>query len=108
LETFLLLAKDAENNLRPPHLPKTCHHGVPPLQCSESDPDTRYRCPSGDDIKYRMTRLAVDAVDLFLLENGTAVQIWVCLILLICNCKNTIMGYKKNGTVLFWFMSLMW
>jgi len=28
-----------------------------------------------------MTRLAVDAVDLFLLENGTAVEIWVRFVL---------------------------
>jgi hypothetical protein len=84
----VLLAKDAENNLRSPHLPKACHHGVPPLQCSESDPNTRYRCPSGDDIKYRMTRLAVDAVDLYLLESGTAFQIWVCFTFSVHSCKN--------------------
>ena len=72
-----MLAKDDENNLRPPRMPKACYHGLPPLQCSESDPDTRYRCPSGDDIKYRMTRVAIDAVDLHILENGTAFQIWV-------------------------------
>jgi hypothetical protein len=82
----VLLVKDAENNLRPPRLPKSCHHGLPPLQCGQSDPDIKYRCPSGDDIKYRMTRLAVDAVDLFLLENSTAVQIWVCFVLSVYRC----------------------
>ncbi|PNF17358.1 hypothetical protein B7P43_G02985 [Cryptotermes secundus] len=100
LETFLLLAKDAENNLRPPRLPKTCHHGVPPLQCSESDPDTRYRCPSGDDIKYRMTRLAVDAVDLFLLENGTAVQIWASPIrIATCNLHGHLVKSGVTGVL---------
>ncbi|XP_069702783.1 bridge-like lipid transfer protein family member 1 isoform X3 [Periplaneta americana] len=100
LETFVLLAKDAENNLRPPRLPKACHHGLPPLQCSESDPDTRYRCPSGDDIKYRMTRVAVDAVDLYLLENGTAFQIWASPIrIATCNLHGHLVKSGVTGVL---------
>ncbi|GLG98163.1 Uncharacterized protein GBIM_04765, partial [Gryllus bimaculatus] len=76
LETLLLLCKDSENGLRAPRLPRMCHHGVPPAQCSESDPDNRYHCPTGDEIKYRMTRAAIDCIDLYLLENGTAIQLW--------------------------------
>jgi len=90
----VLLVEDAENNLRPPRLPKSCHHGLPPLKCSQSDPDTKYRCPSGDDIKYRMIRLAVDAVDLFLLENGTAVEIWVRFVLSVCRCIVDVVGSR--------------
>ncbi|EZA51340.1 hypothetical protein X777_10025 [Ooceraea biroi] len=77
LETFLLMAKSTENNLRPPNLPFQCHHGLPPLQCPESDVDKHYRCPSSEDIKYRMTRLSIDAVDLYLQEVGTAIQFWI-------------------------------
>ncbi|XP_063234537.1 bridge-like lipid transfer protein family member 1 isoform X2 [Bacillus rossius redtenbacheri] len=76
LETFLLLARDAENNLRPPRLSRVCHHGLPPLECARSDVESRQHCPAGDDLKYRMTRLAVDALDLYLVEHGTAVQMW--------------------------------
>ncbi|KAG7214078.1 hypothetical protein KM043_001440 [Ampulex compressa] len=77
LETFLLMVKNTENNLRPPDLPHHCHHGMPPLQCTDSDPDKHYRCPSSEDIKYRMTRLSVDAVDLYFQEVGTVVQCWM-------------------------------
>ncbi|XP_020299517.1 uncharacterized protein KIAA1109 isoform X4 [Pseudomyrmex gracilis] len=77
LETFLLMAKNMENSLRPPNLPFHCHHGLPPLQCPESDVDKHYRCPSSEDIKYRMTRLSVDVVDLYLQEIGTAIQFWI-------------------------------
>lgn len=77
LETFLLMAKDRENTLRPPGLPHHCHHGLPPLQCADSDPDNHYRCPSSEDIKYRMTRVAIDAIDLYLQEAGTATQLWI-------------------------------
>lgn len=43
LETFVLMAKNTENTLRPPGLPHLCHHGLPPLQCADSDPDNHYR-----------------------------------------------------------------
>ncbi|XP_012263790.2 transmembrane protein KIAA1109 homolog isoform X5 [Athalia rosae] len=77
LETFLLMVKNSENSLKPPGLPHFCHHGLPPLQCADSDPDNHYRCPSSDDIKYRMTRVSLDAIDLYLQESGTTSQIWI-------------------------------
>ncbi|XP_043249927.1 transmembrane protein KIAA1109 isoform X1 [Colletes gigas] len=77
LETFLLMVKNNENSLRPPDLPHHCHHGIPPLQCPDSDIDNHYRCPSSEDIKYRMTRIAIDAVDLYFQEVGTTVHLWI-------------------------------
>ena len=44
------------------------------------------RCPSSEDIKYRMTRVAIDSIDLYLQENGTALQIWISPIR-ISNCN---------------------
>ncbi|XP_011494762.1 PREDICTED: uncharacterized protein KIAA1109 [Ceratosolen solmsi marchali] len=77
LETFLLIAKNAENCLRSPGLPNQCHHGLPPLQCTDSDIDKHYMCPNSEDIKYRMTRVSLDSLDLYLQESGTATQIWI-------------------------------
>nr|CAD7425599.1 unnamed protein product [Timema monikensis] len=76
LETLVLLIRDAENCLCSPRLPQMCHHGFPPLECTHTDPQSRPRCPSGDDIKYRMTRFAIDALDIYLVEGGTAFQVW--------------------------------
>ncbi|OAD56139.1 hypothetical protein WN48_04013 [Eufriesea mexicana] len=77
LETFLLMVKNNENSLRPPDLPHHCHHGIPPLQCPDSDIDKHYRCPSSEDIKYRMTRIAIDAIDLYFQEVGTTIHTWI-------------------------------
>lgn len=77
LETLVLLMLDNENKFRPPRLPQECLHGVPPKQCLESDADGTYRCPSSNDIKYRMTRCAIDAIDFYLVESNTALNVWV-------------------------------
>lgn len=77
LEQLLTLAIDAENELRPPKTLRYCHHGVPSHLCSHSKDEMKYRCPSSEDIKYRMTRVAIDAVDLYLIESGTCLQTWV-------------------------------
>lgn len=68
---------DSENQLKPAHLPLECHHGSPPSTCPHNDPQARYRCPTADEIKYRMTRVAVDALDIYLVESGTAINLWV-------------------------------
>ncbi|GAB0095271.1 Protein KIAA1109 [Sergentomyia squamirostris] len=77
LETFLMLTIDSENQLRPSRNLRYCHHGIPSNLCPQSKEDTKYRCPSCEDIKYRMTRVAIDAVDLYLVESGTALHTWV-------------------------------
>lgn len=77
LETLALLVQDDENDLRSPGRPRTCMHGLDPAQCKEWESEKRLRCPSTLDIKYRMTRVAVDAIDMYLIETGTAIHIWV-------------------------------
>lgn len=77
LETLLMLALDGENELRPPKTLRYCHHGVPSSMCAHTKEEIKYRCPSSEDIKYRMTRVAIDAVDLYLIEGGTALHTWV-------------------------------
>ncbi|KAK9502019.1 hypothetical protein O3M35_012630 [Rhynocoris fuscipes] len=76
IETLLLLTIDGENRLVPPKAPPPCHHGLIPVECPESDPNGTYRCPPPDQIKYRLVRVALDALDLYVLEAGTAINIW--------------------------------
>ncbi|XP_053666304.1 bridge-like lipid transfer protein family member 1 [Anopheles marshallii] len=77
LETLVFLTMDSENELKSPKTVRYCHHGVPSSSCPHTKEDAKYRCPSTEDIKYRMTRVAVDAVDLYLIENGTAMHTWI-------------------------------
>ncbi|KAI5636032.1 hypothetical protein NE865_11233 [Phthorimaea operculella] len=77
LETFFLLVCDDENELSPPNPAKLCHHGLVDVQCPETDLTHKYRCPTPNEIKYRMIRVAVDLVDLYLADGNTALQTWV-------------------------------
>lgn len=85
LEAFLHLALDDENQMtRPPKNQTQCHHGTVQPLCPYSTirnhasvdlfvpTNLGALCPSSEDIKYRMTRLSIDLVDLTLVETGTA------------------------------------
>lgn len=91
-----MLTMDSENQLVPPRLPPACHHGLLPSDCPESDPGGSYRCPSGDQIKYRMVRVAIDAIDLYILESGTAVSIFVSAILTMDTFNMYCMRYRNR------------
>ena len=99
LETFAFLTLDSENELKPAKTIRYCHHGVPANQCQSTKDEVKYRCPSTEDIKYRMTRVAIDAIDLYLLENGTAMHTWVSPIRVsTCNLHGQqVKNNLKNG-----------
>lgn len=77
LETLFLLVQDDENTLRSPDRPRTCVHGTDVNPCTHYEGKKPVNCPSTDEIKYRMTRVSLDAVDLFLIESGTAMHMWL-------------------------------
>ncbi|XP_059220164.1 bridge-like lipid transfer protein family member 1 isoform X5 [Stomoxys calcitrans] len=86
LETLALLAVDPENCLKSPKTVRNCHHGVPSNQCPHTKEENKYKCPSAEDIKYKMTRVCVDAVNVYLIESGTALHAWISPIRL-ANCN---------------------
>ncbi|XP_037884226.1 transmembrane protein KIAA1109 isoform X1 [Glossina fuscipes] len=86
LETLALLAVDPENCLKSPKTVRNCHHGVPSNQCPHTKEENKYKCPSAEDIKYKMTRVSIDAVDVYLIESGTALHAWISPIRL-ANCN---------------------
>ena len=77
LETLAYLALDSENELKSPKTIRYCHHGMASNLCPHTQEDAKYRCPSTEDIKYRMTRITIDAIDLYLLESGCALHTWI-------------------------------
>lgn len=54
-------------------------------------------CPTSDDLKYTMTRLAMDGADLYVVEHGCATNIKVKYI--ICNSNQNI--FVKRGLCIF-------
>ncbi len=78
LQTFVFLVEDSENDLQKAAPFKMCQHGLPQPECS-IDGISKYAfpCPTSDDIKYRMTRVSIDCIDLYLVETGAALNLQV-------------------------------
>ena len=75
LQTLAFGAEDAENDLQHAKPSKLCQHGLPQSECTVDPANSP--CVSPDDIKYRMTRVTVDCIDLYLAESGAALNIQV-------------------------------
>ncbi|KAF0308259.1 uncharacterized protein FJT64_020491 [Amphibalanus amphitrite] len=75
LESFLQLLNDHESELPPPPATQLCHHDTDQELCEYTTPEDR--CPSADDIKYKMFRFSLDALDLHLVECGTSLNLQV-------------------------------
>ena len=78
LQVQLLLVEDAENKLKLATVHHTCQHGRLAPECP-NPPSFLDTCPSSEDVKYTMTRVSVDCVDLYLVEAGTALNVQVLL-----------------------------
>jgi hypothetical protein len=77
LETLAYLALDPENEMKSPKSLIYCHHGMAANLCPQTKEEIKYRCPSSEDIKYRMLRVAIDAIDIYLVESGCALHTWL-------------------------------
>ena len=83
LEAFIHLALDDENQLSRPKSQTPCHHGASQLACSYSAPNLSEAhclgsvCPTAEEIKYKMTRVSVDLIDITMVETGTALGLQV-------------------------------
>lgn len=79
LETLVILVRDEENNLRSPGRGKSCFQSSEQNLVMNMDSDKKGRSFCSQDIKYRMTRVSVDALDLYIIESGTAIHAWVSI-----------------------------
>lgn len=99
LETFLLLICDSENELVPPNSLKHCHHGMNNTMCPETDLALKYRCPTANEIKYKMIRVAIDLIDIYIADSNTTLQTWVSPVRLsFCNLHGS--GFSTGVTAL--------
>ncbi|XP_055381705.1 bridge-like lipid transfer protein family member 1 isoform X2 [Condylostylus longicornis] len=86
LETFILLTVDPENCVKSPKNEQLCYHGNLNKSCPKIKGITKYKCPSSEEIKYKMTRVSIDAIDMYLIEGGTALHTWISPVRLsMCN-----------------------
>ncbi|XP_039764683.1 transmembrane protein KIAA1109 homolog isoform X1 [Pararge aegeria] len=98
LETFLLLICDNENELTAPNTARQCHHGLNNVLCPETDLSLKYRCPTSNEIKYRMIRVAIDLIDLYIADTNTTLQSWISPIRLsFCNLHGSGFGTGITG-----------
>ncbi|CAH0602821.1 unnamed protein product [Chrysodeixis includens] len=98
LETFLLLICDSENELVPPNPAKQCHHGMNNVLCPETDLTLKYRCPTPNEIKYKMIRVAIDLIDIYIADSNTTLQAWISPVRLsYCNLHGSGFGTGVTG-----------
>ncbi|KAK7097228.1 hypothetical protein V1264_004238 [Littorina saxatilis] len=73
IQTFVMLVDNPENKLIRTVPFTLCQHMLPQKQCQILQ--DVHPCPSSEDIKYRMVRLSVDCVNVFLVESGSALNL---------------------------------
>ena len=76
-ETFILHITDEENEFENTEKYIRCHHGANQDRCKIFTQEAP--CPTEDSIKYKMTRFAMESVNIFVVEAECACNIQVCL-----------------------------
>eukprot|EP00794_Sanderia_malayensis_P007184 gene7184-7990_t len=84
-EVFRLHLLDEENTLSPPNPDLRCQHGTPQKECQHFEaPSSKHGneqdavpmlCPTEDEVKYKMTRVSVESVNLFIVEAECACNV---------------------------------
>ncbi|KAM7167896.1 bridge-like lipid transfer protein family member 1 isoform 1-T3 [Macrochelys suwanniensis] len=77
-----------------------CQHGIDRRFCESKMNCVPGPCPTSDDLKYTMTRLAVDGTDLYIVEHGCATNIKMGAVRLAnCNLHNQFVGEGISAAI---------
>ncbi|KAF6734631.1 uncharacterized protein FQA47_004048 [Oryzias melastigma] len=99
-ETFLFHVVSREFNLEQPKSSVICQHGVDRRICNAKLSCLPGHCRTSEELKYTMTRLAMDGVDLFVVEHGCAANIKTSVIRVAnCNLHNQAVGEGISAVV---------
>uniref|UniRef100_A0A3Q1GWN0 Bridge-like lipid transfer protein family member 1 n=1 Tax=Acanthochromis polyacanthus TaxID=80966 RepID=A0A3Q1GWN0_9TELE len=99
-ETFLFHVVSREFQLEQPKPSVICQHGVDRRICDAKLTCLPGPCRTSEDLKYTMTRLAMDGVDLFIVEHGCAANIKTGIIRVAnCNLHNQAVGEGISAVV---------
>ncbi|KAM8915679.1 bridge-like lipid transfer protein family member 1 isoform 6-T6 [Spinachia spinachia] len=99
-ETFLFHGVSREFQLEQPKPSVICQHGVDRRICDAKLSCLPGHCRTSEELKYTMTRLAMDGVDLFVVEQGCAANIKTAIIHVAnCNLHNQAVGEGISAVV---------
>ena len=77
LETLIFLTVDKENDLRHPRPFKLCQHNENQKECSKSTSNEDI-CPTEADLKYKLARFTLDAIDVNIVDKSSALRVQLC------------------------------
>ncbi|XP_035828649.1 transmembrane protein KIAA1109 homolog isoform X2 [Aplysia californica] len=76
LQSFIMTIENAENKLQTTLPFNRCQHMISQEECYDSK-KLPFLCPSSEDVKYQMTRVSLDFLNIFLVESGSALNVQV-------------------------------
>uniref|UniRef100_A0A3P8TGX1 KIAA1109 n=1 Tax=Amphiprion percula TaxID=161767 RepID=A0A3P8TGX1_AMPPE len=95
-ETFVFHVVSREFQLEQPKPSVICQHGVDRRICDAKLTCLPGHCRTSEELKYTMTRLAMDGIDLFIVEHGCATNI---IRVANCNLHNQAVGEGISAVV---------
>uniref|UniRef100_A0A672J8A9 Si:ch211-233a24.2 n=1 Tax=Salarias fasciatus TaxID=181472 RepID=A0A672J8A9_SALFA len=99
-ETFLFHVVSREFQLDQPKPSVICQHGVDRRICDAKMTCLPGHCRTSEELKYTMTRLAMDGVDLFIVEHGCAASVKTGIVRVAnCNLHNQAVGEGISAVV---------
>uniref|UniRef100_H0VH78 Bridge-like lipid transfer protein family member 1 n=1 Tax=Cavia porcellus TaxID=10141 RepID=H0VH78_CAVPO len=99
-QTFVFHVVCREYELERPKSVIMCQHGIDRRFCESKLSCIPGPCPTSDDLKYTMTRLAVDGADLYIVEHGCATNIKMGTIRVAnCNLHNQSVGEGISAAI---------
>ncbi|KAB1282162.1 Transmembrane protein [Camelus dromedarius] len=99
-QTFVFHVVCREYELERPKSVIVCQHGIDRRFCESKLSCIPGPCPTSDDLKYTMTRLAVDGADIYIVEHGCATNIKMGAIRVAnCNLHNQSVGEGISAAI---------
>ncbi|KAK2498556.1 hypothetical protein MC885_009049 [Smutsia gigantea] len=99
-QTFVFHVVCREYELERPKSVIICQHGIDRRFCESKLSCIPGPCPTSDDLKYTMTRLAVDGADIYIVEHGCATNIKMGAVRVAnCNLHNQSVGEGVSAAI---------
>ncbi|XP_023376197.1 uncharacterized protein KIAA1109 homolog [Pteropus vampyrus] len=99
-QTFVFHVVCREYELERPKSVIICQHGIDRRFCESKLSCIPGPCPTSDDLKYTMTRLAVDGADVYIVEHGCATNVKMGAVRVAnCNLHNQSVGEGISAAI---------